>query len=152
MTVIAPMMKTEKNSAILVQNLMESRIPGMIIGGVQQGPIPLRADLHIRNPDTWPRSFHSDAFIGLTKRSSAAASESARGCMVDGLITLNLRIGAGRGSLHRMVRCTPIMLFRERRPGLTKNITPAGWRTYIRIAEPQLEVNRAALGFGALQP
>src|ERR1700730_15277116 len=73
MTVIAPMMKTEKNSAVLVQNLSESQIPRMIIGGVQQGLIPLRADLHIRNPDNWPRSFHSDVFIGLTRARSATA-------------------------------------------------------------------------------
>jgi hypothetical protein len=70
MTVIAPMMKTEKNSAILVQNLSESRIPGMIIGGVQQGLIPFGTDLHIRNRDNWPRSFHSDVFIGLTTKLS----------------------------------------------------------------------------------
>ena len=64
---IAPVMKTEKNRAILVQNLSESRIPGMIIGGVQQGLIPFGTDLHIRNRDDWPRSFHSDVFIGLTR-------------------------------------------------------------------------------------
>src|ERR1700682_647692 len=67
MTVIAPMMKTEENSAILVQNLSERRIPGMIIGGGQQGLIPFGTDLHISNPDYWPRSFHSDVFIGLTR-------------------------------------------------------------------------------------
>ena len=57
---IAPMMKTEKNRAILVQYLSERRIPGMIIGGVQQRLIPFGTDLHIRNRDNWPRSFHSD--------------------------------------------------------------------------------------------
>ena len=97
-------------------------------------------------------SLHTDSCIYLRDTRSATALESAHGCIVDGLITSNLRIGARRGSLHRMVRGTLIISFRERRPGLTKNITPAGWRTYIRIAEPQLEVNRAALGFGALQP
>ena len=64
---IAPMMKTEKNSAVLVQNLSESRIPGMIIGGVQQGLIPFGTDLHIRNRDNWPRSFHSDVLVDLTR-------------------------------------------------------------------------------------
>jgi hypothetical protein len=67
MAMIAPVMKTEKNSAILVQHLSESRIPGMIIGGVQQGLIPFGTDLHIRNRDNWPRSFHSDVFIDLTR-------------------------------------------------------------------------------------
>ena len=75
---IAPMMKTEKNSAVLVQDLSESRIPRVIISGVQQGPIPLRADLYIGNPDNWPRSFHSDVFIGLTRPSSATAGGVAR--------------------------------------------------------------------------
>ena len=67
MAVIAPVMKTKKDRTVGVQNLSENRIPRMIVGGVQQGLIPLGADLHVRNRDNWPRSFHSDAFIGVTR-------------------------------------------------------------------------------------
>jgi hypothetical protein len=61
MTVIAPMMKTEKDRTVRVQNLIEGRISGMVIGGVEQGLIPFGTDLHIRNCDNWPSSFHSGA-------------------------------------------------------------------------------------------
>ena len=65
-TVISPMMEAEKDSAILSQDLIESRIPGVTVSRVQQDPIPPRTPLHIRNPDNWPCSFHSDA-LGLTR-------------------------------------------------------------------------------------
>jgi hypothetical protein len=100
MTVIAPMMKTEKNSAVLVQNLIESRIPRVIVGGIQQGSIPLRANLHIRNPDNWPRSFHSDVFIRLRDTRSAAAGESEL-CFHFILHNSSLSLAAER----RAVRC-----------------------------------------------
>jgi hypothetical protein len=77
MTVIAPMMKTEENGAILVQHLSPSRISGVIIGGVQQGLVPLGARLHIRNPDNCPRSFHRDGFIEITRARSATPNASA---------------------------------------------------------------------------
>src|SRR3977135_862854 len=79
MTGIAPMMQTEKNGAILVQNLSESRIPGMITGGIQQRLIPFGTDLHIRNADNWPRSLHSAVFIGLQRYKISHAGGSERG-------------------------------------------------------------------------
>jgi hypothetical protein len=42
--------------------------------------------------------------MGLTTTRSATAPESARGCNVDELTIRKLCIGAGRGSLHRLVR------------------------------------------------
>lgn len=58
---IAPMMQTKQNRAVLVLKLSESRIAWVIVGRAQKSLIPLRAELNIGNSNDRPRSFHSDA-------------------------------------------------------------------------------------------
>ena len=101
---IAPMMKTEKNSAILVQDLSESRIPGMIIGGAQQGLIPPRADLHIRYADLEP--YRQSAFGKYIARSMSHAMEAVR---LAGMVVAAL--GAWQQSFWVIVAGIAIVLF-----------------------------------------